>query len=155
MFLTLFCVCFPAKVKFTKAPTLWLRTTNLFLLSISEHSGCARQRGYTEGRQSALRSSHWPSVVSTLEVCFLGYRAGISPNSRPCQMCSEMRTDQGAKAICFVSILINGDYSDLGFLTCKEMALKRRQFAPQGTFGNFWRYFWLSQLSGELLASSR
>lgn len=25
-------------------------------------------------------------------------------------------------------------------------------YAPQGTFGNGWRYFWLSQLGGMLLA---
>lgn len=46
-----------------------------------------------------------------------------------------------AKAICVVSILIDGDYFDFGFLTCRGMVLNWWQFAPQGTFGNFWRYF--------------
>lgn len=55
-----------------------------------------------------------------------------------------------------LSVLRDGDHLDFGFLTFKEMVLNWGQFAPQGTFGKFWRYFLLSQLSGgELLASSR
>lgn len=73
--------------------TLWLKTTtHSFLLSISECSGCAR--------------------IPQLTYYLTGGSAKI---------CSDLKSDQVAKAICFGSILI--DYFDLGFLTCKEMEL--------------------------------
>ena len=41
----------------------------------------------------------------------------------PAKICSEIWSDQGANAICLISILRNGDYFDLSFLPCKEVAL--------------------------------